>query len=143
MQSDDLRVLLRLSLVAVLAIAIWLAARYGSAMPEPLPASAPMQAFSAGRAEATLARILGPEKPHPTSTEENAAVRERILREYATLGVPTTTYHGLGCRIYSRTVGSLTCATVTDIIAEVRPGKGKAIVMLSHYDSVPAGPGTA
>ena len=35
------------------------------------------------------------------------------------------------------------CATVTDILAEVVPGEGKAIILLAHYDSVPAGPGAS
>lgn len=143
MQSEDVRAALRVAIVAALAVGIWLLARYGSAMPEPQPASAPADQFSAARADATLARILGPERPHPASTDENAAVRERILREYASLGVPTKTYRSLGCHLYARSVGSLTCATVTDIVADVRPGPGRAIVMLSHYDSVPAGPGAA
>jgi len=39
--------------------------------------------------------------------------------------------------------GVLTCATVNDIIAVVRPGQGRAIALLAHYDSVPAGPGAA
>jgi hypothetical protein len=141
--QEDVRVLLRAAVIAILAVGIWVFARYGSAMPEPQPASAAAQGFSAARAEATLARILGPEKPHPASSEENAAVRERILREYASLGVPTTTYRALGCNLGRRSVGFLACATITDIIADVRPGRGKAIVMLSHIDSVPAGPGAA
>jgi len=141
--QEDVRALLRAAVIAVLAIGIWALARYGSGMPEPRPANAAPQVFSAARAEAVLARILGSEKPHPASSEENAAVRERILREYASLGVPATTFRGLGCHLNSRNVGFLACATVTDIIADVRPGKGKAIVMLSHIDSVPAGPGAA
>ena len=32
---------------------------------------------------------------------------------------------------------------MTDIIAEVVPGEGKAIVLMAHYDSVPAGPGAS
>ena len=142
MQSENMRTLMRAGLVAILAVGVWVLARYDSAMPSPKSATAPGNEFSAGRAEETLVRILGPEKPHPVSTAENAAVRERILREYANLGVPTKTYRGLGCYT-GRRGGALSCATVSDIIAEVRPGSGKAIVMLSHIDSVPAGPGAA
>ncbi|HMF29479.1 MAG TPA: hypothetical protein VKE42_11940, partial [Candidatus Cybelea sp.] len=80
--QEDVRALLRAAVIAVLAIGIWALARYGSGMPEPRPANAAPQVFSAARAEAVLGRILGSEKPHPASSEENAAVRERILREY-------------------------------------------------------------
>src|SRR4029077_14396119 len=73
---------------------------------------------------------------------ENGAVRERILREYAALGVPAKTFRSLGCRL-NKKYGELASATVTDVLAQVRPGNGKAIVLLSHYDSVPAGPGAS
>ncbi len=39
--------------------------------------------------------------------------------------------------------GFFACGTAEDIIAEVAPGEGKAIVLVAHYDSVPAGPGAA
>lgn len=128
--------------LAALAVAVWALAKYGVAMPTPLPADAPSAQFSALRADATLARILGPERPHPASTPENAAVRARILKEFATLGVPATAYTGMGCNLEKR-AGVLACGTVTDIIAPVLPGEGKAVVLLAHYDSVPAGPGAA
>jgi len=103
---------------------------------------APARVFSAGRAEDVLARILGPERPHPVSTDENAAVRGRILSELAALGIPATVYHGFGCNDV-RTFGVITCASVNDILGDVKPGEGKAIVLMAHYDSVPAGPGAA
>ena len=133
---------IRLTIVALICVGFWALARYETYRPPVLAADAPAARFSATRAEGILARILGPERPHPASTDENGAVRERILREYAALGVPTKTYRALGCHM-NKDVGALACATVTDILAQVRPGNGKAIIMLSHYDSVPAGPGAA
>jgi len=142
-QEPQLRApVIRLAIVALICVGLWALARYESYRPPVLAADAPVARFSATRAEGILARILGPERPHPTSTGENAAVRERILREYTALGVPTKTYRALGCHM-NKNFGALACATVTDILAQVRPGNGKAIVMLSHYDSVPAGPGAA
>lgn len=140
MRSENL--LLRIVVLAALGLGFWALARYGTAMPMALPETAPANAFSVGRAESVLARILGPEIPHPVSTEENERVRERILREYGALGIATSTYKGFGCRLNKRSP-FLACATVTDVIANVRPGAGRAIVMLSHLDSVPAGPGAA
>ncbi|HEV2562315.1 MAG TPA: M20/M25/M40 family metallo-hydrolase [Rhizomicrobium sp.] len=142
MSAGTFRGALRIWLPALLALGFWLIAKYGQAMPEILPASAPASEFSAMRADAALARILGPEKPHPAATAENAAVRARILKEFAVLGVKATTYTGFGCNAV-RSFGVLGCGTVNDIIADVRPGAGKAIVLMAHYDSVPAGPGAA
>ncbi len=142
MQASDTRTLLRIAIVALITLGIWAIVRHHNGMPTPLGANAPASEFSAARADATLGRVLGPEVPHPAGTQANADVRGRVLAEYAALGVPTKTYRALGC-FMGKNYGALTCARVTDIIAEVRPGAGKAIVMLSHYDSVPAGPGAA
>src|SRR5690242_16933364 len=53
--------------------------------------------FSAERAEGYLARVLGPERPHPVGSAEDAAVRGRILRELAALHVPARTYTAFTC----------------------------------------------
>ncbi len=56
------------------------------APPASQPATAPGTEFSAERAAATLARVLGDEAPHPVGTPANAAVRERLLAELRGLG---------------------------------------------------------
>jgi len=126
----------------LVAASFWFLQTYGRARPEVAPLSAPAQQFSAARAEQVLARILGPEKPHPVSTPENARVRGRILQELQRLGLHPFTRSSFACHP-PRLEGLLICATVTNVIAEVRPGAGKAIILLAHYDSVPAGPGAA
>lgn len=126
----------------LLAVGIWGLAKHGYAKPDVLGEDAPAQAFSSGRAYATLGRVLGPEIPHPVSSDENAAVRARVQAEFAKLGVRTSTYTAFACNAW-RGFGFVPCATVTDIVAEVVPGEGKAIVLLAHYDSVPAGPGAS
>ncbi|MGD0190417.1 MAG: M20/M25/M40 family metallo-hydrolase [Rhizomicrobium sp.] len=126
-----------------LAALFWYAQIHWAARPAAKPADAPATEFSAGRAETVLARILGPEKPHPVSTAENAAVRGRILNELASLGVPASVYHGFGCNDVRPAAGIILCASVNDILGEVKPGAGKAIVLMAHYDSVPAGPGAS
>lgn len=140
--GDSVGAIMRAWGLALLAVAIWfLCARVG----EPRQVTgldAPAANFSAGRAEAVLARILGPERPHPVGSTENAAVRARILSEFAKLGVTAQTYRAFTCNTW-RGPSYATCATVTDIIADVVPGTGKAIVLLAHYDSVPAGPGAS
>lgn len=133
---------LRPILLAALAVAVWALAKYGQTMPPVAPANAPVTQFSAMRAERVLARVLGPEIPHPASTPANAAVRARILQEFASLGITAGTYTGEGC-FTAKHSATLACARVTDVIAPVLPGEGKAVIMLAHYDSVPAGPGAA
>lgn len=126
----------------LLAASFWFLQTYGRAMPEVAPLAATTQQFSASRAEQVLARILGPEKPHPVSTMENARVRGRIVQELQRLGLHPVVHGSFACHS-PRADGFLICATVNDVIADVIPGTGKAIVLLAHYDSVPAGPGAA
>ena len=140
--GDSIGAILRAWGLALLALAIWLLCSHLSQPHGIAGLDAPAANFSAGRAEAVLARILGPERPHPVGSAENAAVRARILSEFANLGVPARTYRAFTCNTW-RGPSYATCATVTDIIADVVPGSGKAIVLLAHYDSVPAGPGAS
>jgi hypothetical protein len=138
-------VLLRLVLsvaTLLLAAGFWFLQTYGAAKPDVLPSSAPATLFSAGRAERVLARILGPEKPHPVSSDENARVRSRIVKELSQLGLRPFVLRGFACHT-PHNYGVLICASVNDVIADVKRGQGKAIVLLAHYDSVPAGPGAA
>ena len=134
----------RIWLLGLVALGMWFVCLWGSEPHKPAVVSPTGTAFSVDNAEHVLARVLGPEKPHPVSSPENAAVRNRILKEFAALGVPAHTYTAFTCNEQdARKFGLLPCATVTDIIADVVPGDGKAIVMMAHYDSVPAGPGAS
>lgn len=129
-------------LLLAMAAAFWFAQVDCVARPAVEAAVAPAEEFSAVRADAVLGRILGSERPHPVSTPENAAVRARILNELAAIGVPASIHSGFACN-GARSIGLLSCGTVNDILGQVVAGKGKAIVLMAHYDSVPAGPGAA
>ncbi len=142
MDKGNAGAILRAVILAAVAVGFWALARHQDIPPKPLAADAPATMFSSGRAETVLARLLGPEIPHPASSAENSAVRARILREYASLGVKAATYRALGCNV-NKSYGVMICGTVTDVIAEVRPGAAKAVVLLAHYNSVPAGPGAS
>lgn len=128
--------------LAALAVGIWALAEFGHAIPAPVPATAPATQFSALRAKAVLTRILGPEVPHPASSLANAAVRARIIAEFENLGITPMPVTAMGCNREGR-AAMLACATVTDLVVPILPGQGKAIVLMAHYDSVPAGPGAA
>jgi len=127
---------------ALVVLAIWALAIWGRGGPAPLPADAPAQVFSAARAEIALAQLLGPERPHPAGSAENEAVHARLLAALAALGVKSTTLNTMSCYGEQRW-GAIICGQIGDVIAEVRPGQGKAIVLMAHLDSVPAGPGAA
>jgi hypothetical protein len=142
MANGNFGAVARVLAFAVLAVGLWFASKYLYAKPQVLKPDAPATEFSSGRAYDTLGRLLGPEKPHPVSSDENAAVRARIQAEFAKLGIKTSTYTAFACNPW-RGFAFVPCATVTDIVAEIVPGDGKAIVLLAHYDSVPAGPGAS
>ncbi len=146
MDKDNVWAIARVVALTLAALLIWAVSKYDYAKPAVLDATAPASEFSAGRADATLGRLLGPEIPHSVSSDENARVRARLIGEFAKLGVQTSTYRAFTCNSW-RGFGQIPCATVTDVLAEVVPGpdqnNGKAIVLLAHYDSVPAGPGAS
>jgi hypothetical protein len=126
--------------LAALIAGIWLISVYGQSMPRPLGPDAPAGAFSQARADAGLRRVLGPERPHPVGSSEAAAVRGRILRELAGMGVTAREQTGMSCVSEARW-HQVNCATVTNIIADVLGGAGKPVLLMAHSDSVAAGPG--
>lgn len=139
MPTTALSSVLRLIVPVVAATACWL---IGAPTPEPLGADAPSTVFSAARADAVLGRLIGPQVPHPLSSPENAAVRDRVIAEFAALGIDAVVERSRGCRGSTRN-DVFSCGTVENLVAKVAPGAGPAVVLLAHYDSVPAGPGAA
>src|ERR1700753_2140141 len=110
MDGKTLRAVARVLALSLIAVSFWFLAKYHDVKPAVLGADAPATAFSAGRAEDVLARLLGPEIPHPVSSDENAAVRARIQKEFAALGVKTSTYRAFACNGW-RGFGFIPCAT--------------------------------
>src|SRR5690242_8566963 len=88
---------LRIWTLAALCLALWLLAAYGQYRPQPAPADAPAGTFSAVRAGAALAKVLGAQKPHPAGSAENNAVRTRLLDVLAAMGVSAQTQTGMSC----------------------------------------------
>src|SRR5665213_2632129 len=76
-----------------------------------------------------------------TNTGFGAIFRVWLLALVA-VAIPARTYKAFTCN-YEHGFSFVGCATVTVIIADVIPGDGKAIILLAHYDSVPAGPGAS
>jgi hypothetical protein len=123
-----------LAVLAAVLLVVWV--RYQP--PEPSPASAPADEFSAVRARAMLAGILGDQEPHPVGSAADVRVRQGILDELQSLGYKPHVESGFACS------SDGVCAEVQNVLARLDGNEGgKAILLASHYDSVPAGPGAS
>jgi hypothetical protein len=128
-----------LSLGLIVLVLAFAATYLRSTPPEPLPADAPAVDFSAGRAHEVLSALVGDGDPHPIGTDANARVRARIVQHFRTLGYTTEIQTTFACSGIDNA-----CGTVNNIIA--RPpgtGSGRVVLLVSHYDSVAAGPGAS
>ncbi len=107
--------------------------------PAPLAVEADPALVSAGRAHASLARILGDEAPHPVGSVAHARVVERIVDELARIGVEARIEDAL----VSGWNGVVT--RVRNIVGRIegRSGSQPAIAIACHHDSVAAGPGAS
>jgi hypothetical protein len=123
--------------LALFALALVLAVFQGGPPPAK-PASAPAAEFSAGRAQAVLRDLLGDGAPHPVGSPAAARVRERILAQLRQLGYRPEVQESAACG------GGGNCARVSNVLARL-PGRepGRSVLLLAHYDSVPAGPGVS
>jgi hypothetical protein len=107
--------------------------------PEPLPASAPANEFSAERAFTHVEQIA--EQPHPVGSAANAEVRDYLVDRLVALGLRPTVQEATSARTKE---GTASIARVHNIHARI-PGSAPTghVVLVAHYDSVPRGPGAA
>ena len=111
--------------------------------PAAVPVSAPATAFSADRAMADVAAVA--REPHPTGSAAIARVRDHLLARINGLGLEVSVRPGEGFRPYSQDGRALGVAAVQNLVG-VLPGKDRqlpAVLVMSHYDSVPNSPGAA
>jgi len=128
---------LTFGLVVLLAASV--ATYLRSAPPDPLSADAPPEAFSASRALAVLETLVGDGTPHPIGTTANARVRDRIVEAFSALGYATEIQTTFACSGLD-----FACGTVNNIIARRHAdSSGRHVLLVSHYDSVAAGPGAS
>jgi hypothetical protein len=122
-----------LPLLIVFALALWRAQG-----PEPKPASAAANEFSAERASTTLRALLAEGVPHPVATPANARVRDRIVAQLQALDYDVELQRRFACN------AAAVCGQVENIIARQKGARRSDTVLLtSHYDSVGAGPGAS
>ena len=101
-------------------------------------ADAPAEEFSGARAKDTLLQLVGNGVPHPVGSPADAAVREKIVARLTELGYQPRVQESFACD----ETGS--CADVRNIVARLDGREpGSAVMVASHYDSVPAGPGAS
>lgn len=109
--------------------------------PAPLPANAPAQNFSAGRAISDI-RIIA-QHPHPVSSADHDRVRAYIFARLAQMRLGPSIRPGRG--FSTEHSGYLAAAPVSNIVG-ILPGRNRnkpAVLLMSHYDTVPNSPGAA
>jgi len=127
--------LLALALIALAALLTSLAYR----PPAPKAADIPPTQFSGMRAQTLLAELVGDGVPHPGGSVAAATVRQRVVAILTRFGYRPTIQTGFACDEWGA------CASVQNVLARLdgaEPG-GSAVLLASHYDSVPAGPGAS
>ena len=107
--------------------------------PAPGGLGAPAGEFSAGRALEVLRDLSPRGEPHPLGSVASAGVRSRVVARFEALGLPVELQQEFICGA-DRPV----CGTVSNVLAML-PGRsaGPVVLLVAHYDSVPAGPGIA
>lgn len=110
-------------------------------LPSP-PATPTATGFDAHRAVARLARILGPQRPHPVDSAEDDAVRTRLIAEMRAVGLEPRVTDRFACNSFARS-RTIACARVRNLVATIGSGQGRSLLLSAHYDSTFAGPGAA
>jgi hypothetical protein len=107
-------------------------------VPSVRPLSAAGEEFSAARAVAVLDGILGEQAPHPVGSAQNELVRRRIVDKLSALGHDPELQSEYRCGLWGGR-----CGDVVNIIVRVPGTSPHSVLLVSHYDSVAAGPGAA
>ncbi|MBV9884610.1 MAG: M28 family peptidase [Sphingomonadaceae bacterium] len=110
-------------------------------LPSP-PAQPEAGRFDANRAAARLARVLGDQRPHPADSANGDAVRDRLIAEMRGVGLEPRVSDDFACN-NRRTSRVISCARVRNLVATIGPATGRHVLLVSHYDSTPVGPGAA
>lgn len=104
--------------------------------PDPLPATAPPDVFSAERALVQLNSFAV--APHPAGSAEHDRVRDYLAGQFTAQGLTPQIQRTTGVTPRYQVAG-----TVQNIVARLKGNSGgpDAVALVAHYDSVPAGPG--
>jgi hypothetical protein len=127
---------------AFLLLALALAAKPTLLTLPPVPAQAAAGAFDTPRAIARLKRVLGDQQPHPIDSAASDGVRARLLAELRGIGLAPIVTDGIGCN-GDRRKRDVACGRTRNVRATIGPAAGRHVLLVSHYDSTPVGPGAA
>ena len=122
-------------LLAAAVASVWL-----DRPPDVVRRVAPPTEFSAERAMETLTRIAA--EPHPTGSAAHDRVRDTIITVLQGLGLQVEQQRAVGMR--TRTAGIARAARVENLLVRIKgTASTGAVLLASHYDSVPAAYGAA
>ena len=141
MKHTGLTALLLLALLSALLAAMGFK---GALVPIPGPRIATIAPddFNTARAMERLQRILGGQRPHPVDSAANDAVRDRLVAELRALGLEPRIADSFTCN-GADTSATVSCARVRNVVATIGPAEGRHVLLVSHYNSTPTGPGAA
>ncbi len=111
-------------------------------VPIPSAAEAGAGGFDTARAMARLRRILGDERPHPVDSAASDEVRSRLVAELRSLGLAPRIADTFTCN-GAYDAQTVSCARVRNVVATIGAAEGRHVLLVSHYDSTPTGPGAA
>ena len=120
-------------LVVVLVLSVWLTA-ISLRTPEPLPANAPSDQFSAMRARADLDWLAA--QAHPTGSPALQEARAQLVDRLADLGLQVSTQAALA--VNGSRPGLAVAARLENVIG-VLPGADRsapALLLMAHFDTV-------
>ena len=107
--------------------------------PDPLPASASPQAFSAERAMVHVRAIST--ATHPIGSQAQEAVRKYLVAQLESLGLDPLVFNSVGFNVSGRRISA---GKTEDIVGRLKGKSGsRAIVLMAHYDTVNHAPGAA
>jgi len=118
-----------------LAVVAWLSVVYARSVPNAEPAYAPLTGFSAHRAMSSVRSLTM--QPHPTGSAGNVAAQRYIMGQLLGLGLQPMLQTTTGVSTRFAVAGRVSNIVVR--LPGTRPGK--AVLLMAHYDAVPAAPG--
>ena len=104
--------------------------------PTPVSADASDSDFSSARALNELRYLLGDEAPHPIGSQANEQVRDRLIASLEAIGLVVETQQSVGCA-----PRWAVCGRVNNVLTEIPGEQRSSLLLMAHYDSVPAAPG--
>lgn len=122
----------------ILAITLLLA---GCALPEPRPATAPPDVFSAERALVHVRRLAGDVGIRTAGSEAAARAANYILDQFIHLGIAAHVQSGEGISDLRR--GSERTGQARNVIGTLSGRRPEGIAIVAHYDTKPGTPGAA